>query len=515
MADADVGASPPDAALPEIGVELMSQNFRSRALASVAAVAIVASGAVGAALYEGQPAFAQTAKAPITVNAQAPATFADVVDQVKPAVVSVRVKVENAMSDGDGLPSSQLENVPPQLREFFRRFGENGMPSQGRRRERPQIRQGVGSGFLISADGYVVTNNHVIDGAKTVQVTTDDGRTLDAKVIGADSKTDVALLKVTEGGSFPFVKLAKGSPRVGDWVVAIGNPFGLGGTVTSGIVSARGRDIGAGPYDDFLQIDAPINKGNSGGPTFNLQGEVVGMNTAIYSPSGGSVGLAFAVPASTVQTVVDQLQQDGRVSRGYLGVQIQPLTKELAEGFGLSTEKGALVAGAQDGTPAEKAGLKSGDVITAVDGEAIANARELTRKIGALKPGAKAEITYLRDGKERTATVALASQPGEKEAKAAPSRSDDGLPKLGLEFAPAREGEGVAVAAVDPDGPAAQKGVKEGDVILEVGGQAVSKPADVKAGLEAAHKAGKTAVLLRLKSKEGTRFVAIAMPKAG
>jgi serine protease Do len=490
----------------------MSQNFRSRALASVAAVAIVASGAVGAALYEGQPALAQTAKAPIAVDAQAPATFADVVDQVKPAVVAVSVRVENARAEIDG--PSQLENVPPQLRELFRRFGDNGMPGQGRG-ERPQIRQGVGSGFFISADGYVVTNNHVVDGAKTVQVTTDDGRTLDAKVIGADPKTDVALLKVTEGGSFPFVKLAKASPRVGDWVVAIGNPFGLGGTVTSGIVSARGRDIGAGPYDDFLQIDAPINKGNSGGPTFNLQGEVVGMNTAIYSPSGGSVGLAFAVPAATVQTVVDQLQQDGRVSRGYLGVQIQPLTKELAQGFGLSTERGALVASTQDGTPAEKAGLKSGDVITAVDGEPVANARELTRKIGALKPGAKAEITYLRDGKERTATVALASQPGEKEAKAAPSRSDDGLPRLGLELAPAREGEGVAVAAVDPDGPAAQKGVKEGDVILEVGGQAVSKPADVKAGLEAAHKAGKAAVLLRVKSKEGTRFVAIAMPKAG
>ena len=313
----------------------------------------------------------------------------------------------------------------------------------------------------------------------------------------------------------PVVNFGEDKLRIGDWVMAIGNPFGLGGTVTAGIVSARGRDIGAGPYDDFLQIDAPINQGNSGGPTFNLQGEVVGMNTAIYSPSGGSVGLAFAVPAATVQTVVDQLQQDGRVSRGYLGVQIQPLTKELAEGFGLSTEKGALVAGAQDGTPAEKAGLRSGDVITAVDGEPVANARELTRKIGALKPGAKAEITYLRDGKERTATVALASQPGEKEAKAAPSQSGDGLPRLGLELAPSREGEGVAVASVDPDGPAAQKGVKEGDVILEVGGQAVSKPADVKAGLEAAQKAGKTAVLLRVKSKDGTRFVAIAMPKVG
>src|SRR5215203_7178783 len=204
----------------------MSQNFRSRGLASVAAVAIVASGAVGAALYEGQPAVAQAAKAPIAVNAQAPATFADVVDQVKPAVVSVRVKVENAMSDGDGLPS-QLENVPPQLREFFRRFGENGMPGDGGRnpRQRREVRQGVGSGFLISADGYVVTNNHVVDGAKTVQVTTDDGRTLDAKVIGADSKTDVALLKVTEGGSFPFVRLAKASPRVGDWVVRDRQPL--------------------------------------------------------------------------------------------------------------------------------------------------------------------------------------------------------------------------------------------------------------------------------------------------
>ena len=404
--------------------------------------------------------------------------------------------------------------MPPQLREFFRRFGENGMPGEGRRGQRPQVRQGVGSGFFISADGYVVTNNHVVDGAKTVQVTTEDGRTLDAKVIGSDSKTDVALLKVTEGGNFPFVKLAKASPRVGDWVVAIGNPFGLGGTVTSGIVSARGRDIGAGPYDDFLQIDAPINKGNSGGPTFNLQGEVVGMNTAIYSPSGGSVGLAFAVPASTVQTVVDQLQQDGRVSRGYLGVQIQPLTKELAEGFGLSTEKGALVAGAQDGTPAEKAGLKSGDVITAVDGEPVANARELTRKIGALKPGAKAEISYLRDGKERTATIALASQPGEKEAKAAPARAMTACRSSGSSLRPAR----AKASPSPPSIPTARrplKGVKEGDVILEVGGQAVSKPADVKAGLEAAHKAGKKAVLLRVKSKDGTRFVAIVMPKAG
>src|SRR5829696_5608451 len=499
-------------------VQPPSKRKKTAWLVAAALAALIAGGAVESGFVP--PALPACAQAPVAASAtQQMPSFADVVEKVKPAVVSVRVKA-NMVADrsDDGDEAFGLPDFPPgsPMERFFRRFqdGQGGPGFQFRQGPRRSV-EAQGSGFFISSDGYVVTNNHVVDGATEVQVTTDDGRTLDAKVIGADSKTDVALLKVTEGGSFPFVKLAKGSPRVGDWVVAIGNPFGLGGTVTSGIVSARGRDIGAGPYDDFLQIDAPINKGNSGGPTFNLQGEVVGMNTAIYSPSGGSVGLAFAVPASTVETVIEQLQHDGRVSRGYLGVQIQPLTKDLAEGFGLSTEKGALIAGAQDGTPAEKAGLRSGDVITAVNGEAVANARELTRKIGAMKPGARAEIAYLRDGKERTATIALASQPGDKKAKAAPAKSDDGLPKLGLELAPSREGEGVAVAAVDPDGPAAQKGVKEGDVILEVGGQAVSKPADVKAGLEAAHKAGKTAVLLRVKSKEGTRFVAIAMPKAG
>jgi serine protease Do len=491
------------------------RNLRSRALASVAAVAIAASGALGAALYEGQsPVFAQAAQAPITHNAQAPFSFADVVEKVKPAVVSVRVKVESTASDEDGRFSSQLENLPPQMREFFKRFGENrGFGENG---PRPRVRQGAGSGFFISADGYLVTNNHVVDKAKSVEVVMDDGRSLDAKVVGADPKTDVALLKVTEGGNFPYVRLARSTPRVGDWVVAIGNPFGLGGTVTAGIVSARGRDIGAGPYDDFLQIDAPINRGNSGGPTFNFQGEVVGMNTAIYSPSGGNVGLAFAVPASTVETVVEQLKTDGKVTRGYLGVQIQPLNKELSESLGLKSEKGALVAGAQDGTPAAKAGLKAGDVITAVNGEAVANARELTRKVAGMKPGSKAEFTYLRDGREHTVTVELATLPNEKQASLERPRADDGLPKLGLQLAPAGEvagsgEEGVVVTKVDPDGPAAAKGIKDGDVILELGGQAVSKPADVKAGLEAAQKAGKKAVLLRVKSKEGTRFVAISM----
>ncbi|NNM71920.1 Do family serine endopeptidase [Enterovirga aerilata] len=488
-------------------------TLRSRALASVAAVAIVASGALGATVLQGQhPALAQSA--PITVeSAQAPASFADVVDKVKPAVVSVRVRTERAsFRDGDG-PGSRLDELPPQLREFFRRFGENGVPNGPRRGGRGMAQ---GSGFFISADGYVVTNNHVVDDAKSVEVTTDDGRTLTATVLGTDPKSDLALLKVTEGGPFPYVKLATNAPRVGDWVVAIGNPFGLGGTVTSGIVSARGRDIGAGPYDDFLQIDAPINRGNSGGPTFNLRGEVVGVNTAIASPSGGSVGLAFAIPSQTVQAVVDQLRTNGKVERGYLGLQIQALTPDLAEGLGLKTQKGALVNSAQASTPAAKAGLQAGDVVTSVNGEPISDARELSRKIASLKPGSKVEIGYLRDGGQRTATVELGTLPNET---ASLQRQDDGRSslRLGLQLAPgSRIGEeGVAVVAVDPDGPAAQRGISEGDVILEVGGKAVSDPSEVAAGIKAARDEGKKAVVMRVKNRQGTRFVAIGLRDAG
>jgi serine protease Do len=488
-------------------------------------VAIVVSGAAGVTLVQGQhPAFAESQ--PITVNSSAaPASFADVVDKVKPAVVAVKVAVEDADDDSSGSRGGMQgdnrfrgEDLPPQLREFFRRFGENG-PQQRRPHQRGQA---LGSGFFISADGYVVTNNHVVEHAKTVQVTTDDGRTLDAKLIGTDPKSDLAVLKVTEGGDFPFVKLAATMPRVGDWVVAIGNPFGLGGTVTSGIVSARGRDIGAGPYDDFLQIDAPINRGNSGGPTFNLKGEVVGVNTAIASPSGGSVGLAFAIPASTVQSVVTQLESNGKVARGYLGVQIQPLTKDLAESLGVASQKGALVNSTQPDTPAAKAGLKSGDVIVKVNGDSVADARELTRKIAGLAPGAKVAVTYLRDGRERDATVELGTLPNTDVANA--EREDRGGStsslRLGLQLAPASRvpgagDEGVAIVNVDPDGPAADTGIREGDVILEIGGRTVSSPSDVADGIKAARDGGKKAVLMRVKNRQGTRFVAVALPKAG
>src|SRR3954449_1498876 len=485
-----------------------SSNRRKTAwLGAAALAALIAGGAVESGFIP--PSLPAYAQAPLVASTtQSMPSFADVVDKVKPAVVSVRVKLENAVSNEDGFQSfgsGNLDQLPPQLREFFKRFGENGMP------QRRGMQQGLGSGFFISADGYVVTNNHVVEHAKTVQVTTDDGRTLDAKVVGTDPKTDVALLKVTEGGNFPHVPLAKASPRVGDWVVAIGNPFGLGGTVTAGIVSARGRDIGASPYDDFLQIDAPINKGNSGGPTFNLHGEVVGVNTAIFSPSGGGVGLAFATPPETVQSVVDQLERGGTVTRGYLGVQIQPLSKGLADSLSLSTEKGALVASAQDGTPAAKAGLKAGDVITAVNGELVASARELSRKIAGLKPGMRIDLSYVRDGKPQTASVELGVLPNDKAARSDTFESSG--PQLGLRLAPSDEG--VEVVAVDPSGPAAAKGLEAGDVILEVGGQTVSKPADVRTGLEIAKKEGKKAVLFRVKSREGTRFVAIAMPQAG
>ena len=300
---------------------------------------------------------------------------------------------------------------------------------------------------------------------------------------------------------------------VGDWVVAIGNPFGLGGTVTAGIVSAHGRDIGSGPYDDYLQIDAPINKGNSGGPTFNLKGEVVGVNTAIFSPSGGSVGLAFAIPASTVTSVVDQLEHGGRVNRAYLGVRVQPVTQDLADGLGLPTAAGALIDTAEPGTPAAAAGLKSGDVITKMNGVTIKDARELTRKVGAMKSNDKAEFTYLRDGKELTANVALAVQNDERQAKA-DSSSPDAKSILGVKLAPAKAvpgaGDvGVVVVGVDPDGQGAAKGLAEGSIILEVAGKPVDRPEQVKSGLEQARKDGKKAALLKIKTADGSRFMAV------
>jgi len=489
--------------------------YRRRMLASAAVVAVIAAGVGGATLTSG-PAPASAAAVPTAdLPSQSLPSFAPVVEQVKPAVVSVKVKMENAAANSEDL-SGQMDNLPPQIQRFFRDFGmPNGMAP---RRSGPNGTVALGSGFFISADGYVVTNNHVVDHAKTVTVTMNDGKTLDAKVIGTDAKTDLALLKVTETGDYPYVSFAKGAPRVGDWVVAIGNPFGLGGTVTAGIISAEGRDIGEGPYDQFLQIDAPINKGNSGGPTFNLQGQVVGVNTAIYSPSGGSIGLGFAIPASTVAKVVDELEHGGVVTRGYLGVMIQPVNQDIAEGLGLKSVAGALVDQTEPGTPAEAAGLKSGDVITKLNGEPVKDAAELTRRVAASKPGDKADVTYLRDGAEKSVSVALSQQKNEKTASAGASQGEGGM-SLGLQLAPAKDvagagDQGVAVVGVDPNGAAASKGLKDGDVILEVSGKPVSRPGEVKADIAAAERDGKKAVLMKIKTAQGERFVAFEFPAA-
>jgi serine protease Do len=380
----------------------------------------------------------------------------------------------------------------------------------------PRNVTGEGSGFFISADGYAVTNNHVINNAKTVEVVTDDGKILTAKVIGTDPKTDLALIKV-DGNDFPFVKFADRDPRIGDWVIAVGNPFGLGGTVTAGVVSARGRDIGAGPYGDYIQIDAPINKGNSGGPSFDVNGNVIGVNTAIFSPSGGSVGIGFDIPADTAKSVVAQLRDSGHVTRGWMGVQIQAVTADIADSLGLKKAEGAIVDEPQSDSPAAKAGITAGDVITTLDGTAVKDSRSLVRKISTMAPGTSVKLGVLRDGSEKAVTLTLGTLPDERQANAG-SQGTEGTPRLGLTLAPASAvgagNQGVAVTAIDPNGPAADHGMQSGDVILDVAGKTVSNPSDVSKEIADLTKAGKHTVLMRVKSGDATKFVALPLGNA-
>ncbi len=484
-----------------------------------AAVFFVAPNMAPTSVFLPGPALAQNLSQEAQKLPQHPVGFADIVAMVKPAVISVRVKIERPVTSSLSEDDNQFPPGSPMDR-FFRRFGmPNGGEGNGGRH---QVITGQGSGFFISADGYAVTNNHVVQNAENVQVTTDDGKIYTAKVIGTDPRTDLALIKV-DGKDFPYVKLADGAPRVGDWVLAVGNPFGLGGTVTAGIVSARGRDIGAGPYDDFIQIDAPVNKGNSGGPSFDVDGNVIGVNTAIFSPSGGSVGIAFDIPADTVKNVVAQLREKGSVTRGWIGVQIQPVTPDIAEGLGLKKAGGALVSEPQANSPAAKAGIESGDVITAVDGNAVTDARDLARRIGTMAPGASVKLTVMHQGQEKTLTLTLGTLPNEKSASNQEGQhsgtADNDLPKLGLTLAPSgkvagAEGNGVVVTAVDPEGLAADHGFQVGDVILDVGGKSVANPGDVRKQLAEARKEGKHALLFRVKSGEGTRFVALPLGNA-
>ena len=475
------------------------------------------SGVAAAALIAAVPAvYNANADAPVLQKNEAPGTltlnqkaiglpdFTELVQRVKPAVVSVRVKEEEpAQVMSEEIPGNPFKGMP--FEKFFHDHKDHNfnVPVEAQ-----------GSGFFISADGYIVTNAHVVDNASEVEVLTDDGQTLTAKVVGTDKQTDLALIKVDSDKKFPFVTLSKEGPQIGQWVVAMGNPFGLGGTVTAGIISAEGRNIGEGPYDNFLQIDAPINRGNSGGPTFNLKGEVIGVNTAIFSPSGGSVGIAFDIPASTVESVIPQLQKYGHVTRGWLGVQIQPVTKDIAESLGLRAGEGALVTEPQPDSPAAKAGLKSGDVITAVDNETVKDARALARKIGGIAPGTEVTLAINRDGKPENVTVKIGRMKENIRRASSERDSHEQLENLGLELAPARdvEGEGsngVAIVGVQPGGEAASLGMAPGDVILKAGGKTVSTPPEFKDALHAAKSAGRKFALVLLKHGQNEIYVAV------
>jgi serine protease Do len=348
-----------------------------------------------------------------------------------------------------------------------------------------------------------------------------DGKTFEAKLIGTDPKTDLALLKIEADGDLPYVTFADKPARVGEWVVAVGNPFGLGGTVTAGIISANGRDIGSGPYDDYIQIDAPVNRGNSGGPTFNTRGQVIGVNTAIFSPSGGNVGIAFDIPASMAVPVIEELKQNGSVSRGWLGVQIQPVNEDIAESLGLDKPHGAIVASILGTGPAGDSGIESGDVILTVNGNEVEDARDLARIIGNMDPDDEAKMEIWRDGKTIDLSIKLGAQPGENQqvAAAEPEKAPDAKVRneqLGLAFAPlgGKDDGGVRIVDVDPDGEGARKGLQAGDVVVEAGGSEVMSPDDVNKAVAMAEEKGRKAVLLRVKSGDNERFVALSLHKA-
>lgn len=505
----------------------------TRKPALLAAAALIATGALGFALGSGVPFAmaepAEKAEAPQTIETpfgRAPLSFADLVAKVSPAVVSINVKTNVKVADNRGMPMPGMPNLPEDnpLYDFFKQF-RKGMP-QGPSKPSPSLAQG--SGFFISEDGLLVTNNHVIEDADEISVTMDSGQKFSAKLIGADPRTDLALLQVNDTKmKFPFVEFSDKAPRVGDWVLAVGNPFGLGGTVTAGIISAHNRDIGSGPYD-YLQIDAAVNRGNSGGPSFDLDGKVVGVNTAIFSPSGGNVGIAFAVPAALVKQVVAELKADGSVDRGWLGVVIQNVNDDIADSIGLSKPMGAMITKVTEDGPAAKEDIKAGDVIVEVNGEDVKDSRDLARKIAELDPDSEVKLAIVRYGDKHIVDMKLGVFPSAKKLASLrddkPADAGQEMKKLGLSLAsatkfPGAGDEGVVITEVDPSSDAADKGLKPGDVILQVAGVTVSDPSDVAAGIKKAMDraaAGKDTVkvLMQVKSGEQTRFVALTLKKA-
>jgi serine protease Do len=455
-----------------------------------------------------------------------PESFADMVEPVIPAVVNI--STTQKVKAGPAVMFPGLEDDPQlaPFRELFRQFG-----APGQRPQRERKVSSLGSGFIISSDGYVVTNNHVVQGASDIVVTLHDDTKLQATLVGRDPKTDLALLKVKPAGKLPYVKLGNSDKmRVGDWVVAVGNPFGLGGTVTAGIVSARGRNINAGAYDDFIQTDAAINRGNSGGPLFNLDGEVIGINSAIFSPTGTNIGIGFAVPTSLAEPVITQLKDTGHITRGWLGVKIQQVNAEIAESLGLKAEKGALVLEVTRGGPAEKSGLLAGDVILRFNGLEIDAMRSLPRLVADAKVGSRADVTVWRKGEEKRLSVKLGELPEEAEAMEPASeelqdgsRAPSGEQVLGLyvkplarslkqQFGIADSVSGLLVTGVEEDSDAAEKGLRAGDVLLEANQRKIADVKAFEAVVDDAKKQHRAFVLLRVARGEDVVFVTIAVP---
>tara|TARA_R110002096_G_scaffold61653_6_gene153183 strand:- start:2306 stop:3814 length:1509 start_codon:yes stop_codon:yes gene_type:complete len=460
-----------------------------------------------------EPAFAAA------IPAGAPMSFADLIEHVSPAVVTIQA---SSMPD-QAAPGADMENMPPQMREWLeRQFGGRAAPQPA------QPRQSLGSGFFISADGYLVTNNHVVDGATEITIGTAGGETYPARVIGLDPQTDLALLKVDEEIEFPFVTL-EDQPhyRVGDWVVAVGNPFGLGGTATAGIISATGREIGNSTYNDFLQIDAPINRGNSGGPTFSLDGKVVGVNSQIFSPTGGSVGIGFAIPSDVAARVVASLRETGHVSRGWLGVGIQNVTEDIAGALGLEASSGAIISSVVAGGPADQAGFEREDVVLAINGQTVENSRDLTRRIGDLTVGTDVRFRILRDGSERTLRVELGERPDDTALAQLPSReqAEGSVAIFGMSLTPVtdevREARGLPmgtaglmIETLEPAGEAVRKGLSRGDIILEAGGRSVGSTDALRAAINEARSSNRSAILLLVETQGGQRYIALQLGEA-
>lgn len=487
------------------------QSNRGPARPAVIVVAVIGGWAAAlayAAGYTGSHVAQVTPAVAAEVSAAAPRAigFADVVEKVKPAVFAIKVRIEQG--DGSITPESFSDESLPRMGPNPKHPPSNG-GNKGLRAETAQ-----GAGFFISPDGYGITSSHVMERSSRAEITTDDGATYTARLVGADGQSDLALLKVEGRADFPYVRLADRQPRIGDWVLAIGSPFGLSGTVTAGIVSARGRDIGSSSYDDFVQIDAPVNQGNSGGPALDIDGDVIGVNTAIYSPTGGSVGIAFAVPADIAKRVAAQLKDKGAVTRGWAGLQIQSMTPDLADSLGLPKPHGALVAEIVPSGPAALAGIAAGDVITSVNAAPLKDSHALFRAVADGAPGSQMTFGLLRDGKERTVQVTLGELPTAKPHRVPePQHSSDTPPDLGLTLAPAGQvrgtgGRGVVVI----DGKRRGSGghaIAPGDVILEISGKPVSSAGDVRSAVTDARRGGKRTVMMHVQSGATSRFVAV------